>query len=79
MSWADDSSVWFGLLCFLVWLETNLGNNWAVLAILCDLLDYIHFDRQRIYKGVSKDVVLFCRKKITVEVTNSPSLKLLLA
>lgn len=70
-----DFFVWFW---FLILFKTNMGNDWAMLAILCNLLDYIQFDRQGICKDVSKDVVLFCRKKITAEVTNPPGLKLLL-
>lgn len=65
-------------LRFLVLLKTNLGNGWATLAALCDLLHYTHFDRQGIYKDVSKDMGLFCRKRITVVVSNSPGLNLLL-
>lgn len=62
----------------MVLLKTNLGNVWAVLAMLCDLLDYSHSDREGIYKDTSKDMGLFCGKKIAAEATNSPGLKLLL-
>jgi len=41
-------------------------------------MDYMSLDRQGTYKDMSKDAVLFRRKKITVEVTNFPGLRLLL-